>query len=129
MNRYDRPNSDLQVEHQVDDLRADRDVERRDRFVGDDDLRLQRQRARNGDPLPLAAGEFVRIALRMIRRQTDVFEQPRDALFGCRARGDAVNVQRLGDRKSDRQARIERREWILEHHLDVAPQRPELLGR
>jgi hypothetical protein len=37
----------LQVAQQVDDLRLDRDVERRDRFVEDDELGLERERARD----------------------------------------------------------------------------------
>ena len=54
----------LQIAQQIDDLRPDRDVERRDRLVADDELRLDRERAGDGDALALAAGEFVRIAAR-----------------------------------------------------------------
>ncbi len=72
----------LQIEHQVDDLGSYRDVERRDGLVGDDDPGPQRQRARQCDPLPLAAGELVRIALCMGLRKADVLEQRSDALFG-----------------------------------------------
>ena len=50
----------LQVVEQVDHLRLDRDVERRDRLVGDDQLRVQRERARDADALSLAARELVR---------------------------------------------------------------------
>ena len=53
----------LQVDHQVDDLRLDVDVERGDRLVGDDEIGLDRERARDRDALALAAGELVRIAL------------------------------------------------------------------
>ena len=38
------------------------DVERRHRFVGDDDIRDEGERPRDDDALPLAAGEGVRIA-------------------------------------------------------------------
>ena len=61
----------LQVDQQVDDLRLDVDVERRDRLVGDDEVRLDRERARDGDALALAAGEFVRVALARRARQAD----------------------------------------------------------
>ena len=44
----------LQVREQVDHLRLDRDIERRDRLVCDHELRTQRERARHTDPLPLA---------------------------------------------------------------------------
>ena len=52
----------LQVHQQVQHLRLDRDVERRDRLVGDDHSRLEHQRARDRDALALAAREHVRIA-------------------------------------------------------------------
>jgi len=45
----------LQIEHEIDDLRADRYVERRDGFVRDDDLGLQCKRAGDGDTLALPA--------------------------------------------------------------------------
>ena len=50
----------LQVAQQVDHLRLDRDVQRGDRLVGDDQLRAQRERAGDADALALAAGELVR---------------------------------------------------------------------
>ena len=65
----------LQVAQQIEDLRADRDVERRDRLVADDELRLDRERARDRDALALAAGEFVRIAAREARLQPDQAQQ------------------------------------------------------
>src|SRR5581483_9223597 len=52
----------LQILQQIDDLGLDRDVERGDRLVADDQLGLDRERARNADALALAAGKFVRIA-------------------------------------------------------------------
>ena len=48
----------LQIHQQVDDLRLDRDVERRDGLVGDDERRVQRERAREPDALPLSAAEL-----------------------------------------------------------------------
>ena len=53
----------LQVLEEVDDLRPDRHVERRHRLVGDDELRVQRQRTGDADPLALAAAERVRVAV------------------------------------------------------------------
>ena len=40
-----------------------------------------------------------------------------------------MHVERLGDREADGEPRIERREWILEHHLDVAAQRAQFAAR
>jgi hypothetical protein len=52
----------LQLLQQVQDLRLDRDVQRRDGFVGDQELRLDGQRPGDPDSLALAAGELVRVA-------------------------------------------------------------------
>ena len=54
----------LQLQQQLHDLRLNRDVQRRHGFVGDDERRVERQRARDADALPLAAAELVRIARR-----------------------------------------------------------------
>jgi hypothetical protein len=48
----------LQVHQQVQHLRLHRNVERRDRLVGDDERGLTDQRAGDADALALAAGEF-----------------------------------------------------------------------
>ena len=59
---------------QLQDLGADRDVEHRDRLVGDHDLRLRRQRPRHDDALPLPAGELVRVLVGELlgRREPDL---------------------------------------------------------
>ena len=62
-----RPKRAFRSSEQIDDLRLDRDVERRDRLVADDQLRLAGQRAGDADALALAAGELVRIARRHAR--------------------------------------------------------------
>src|ERR1700759_2525228 len=46
----------LEVEKLVEDLRLDRNVERGDRLVADDEAGLDRQRPGDADPLPLTAG-------------------------------------------------------------------------
>ena len=60
---------------QVQDLRLDRDVERADRLVADDQLGPQRERARDADALALAARELVRVAADRARLQADLREQ------------------------------------------------------
>ena len=57
----------LQVAQQVDDLRLHAHVERRGRLVEHDEARLQHHGAGDGDALPLAAGEFMRIAEARLR--------------------------------------------------------------
>ena len=74
----------LQIHQQVDDLRLHRHVERRHRLVEDEERRIQRQRARQADALPLAAAELVRVALEMRRFEPDEAEQLGDALAALR---------------------------------------------
>ena len=52
----------LQLLEQVEHLRLHADVERGDRLVGDEQVRLERDGAGDADALPLAAGELVRVA-------------------------------------------------------------------
>ena len=52
----------LELAQQVQHLRLDGHVQRRDGLVADDELGPQRQRAGDADALPLAAGELVRVA-------------------------------------------------------------------
>ena len=61
--------------------RAERDVERRGRLVGDDDARVERDRAGDADALPLAAGEGVRIALHHRRVEPDQAQQLGDPVL------------------------------------------------
>ena len=56
----------LQLGQQREHLLLHRDVERRGRLVEHQHLGLHDQGARDGDALPLAAGEFVRIALQHV---------------------------------------------------------------
>ena len=51
----------LQLAHQLEDLRLDRDVERCRRLVGDQELRIAGERHRDHHALAHAAGELVRI--------------------------------------------------------------------
>ena len=75
----------LQVLHQVDDLRLDRDIERRDRLVCDDEAGIDRDRPRDADPLALAARELARIAVHRPRaagRRASVARRPARAAPG-----------------------------------------------
>ena len=56
-----KPEVAAKVPEKVQDSRLDRHVERRDRLVGDQDLRLAGERTRDRDALALAAGKLARI--------------------------------------------------------------------
>ncbi|CFM38011.1 Uncharacterised protein [Bordetella pertussis] len=114
----------LQILEQIQNLRLDRHVQRRGRFVADQEARPGGQRARDADALALAAGEFVRIALRGGCAQADHVEQVGHHAAGLRlAFSQAVKADRLGHDFLHPHARVERRIGILEHHLDLAPER------
>jgi hypothetical protein len=65
----------LQLLEQVQHLRLDADVEGGDRFVGDEQVRLERDGPGDPDPLPLTAGELVRVAPARGRGQPHGVEQ------------------------------------------------------
>ena len=109
----------LQVAEQVDDLGLHRDVERRNRFVADDELRLDRQRPGDADALPLPAGKFVRILRRIFTTQPDFLEELPDALIGGRAFGETVHGQSFADSGADGHPRVQRGERVLEDDLHV----------
>ena len=92
MNTYVRLNSLLKIFEQVDDLRLDRDVERRHRLVADDQLGLQGERARD--------------------RRCAGADRPRTrAGSGCRCSGEADARQQLlhrGARRSSRGDAVDR---------------------
>lgn len=73
------------VVQQIDDRRLHTDIQRRNRFVRDDETRLGGQRPRDADPLPLAAGKLMRIAVQRLRRQADPLQQSGGPLQPFRA--------------------------------------------
>ena len=87
----------LQVEQQVDDLRLHRHVERGHRLVGDDQARVERQRAGDADALALAAAERVREAVACDRAAGRPGPAARHPRLAAPAARDAVDQQRFGD--------------------------------
>ena len=63
MNSMVRPSRCCRSRRRLIDLRLDRDVEGRDRLVGDDELGREREGAGDADALALAAGELVGVAV------------------------------------------------------------------
>ena len=73
----------LEVAQQVEDLRADRHVERRHRFVGDEELRFDGERPGDADALALAAAELVREATGEARVEADEVEHLGHRAWRC----------------------------------------------
>ena len=112
----------LNVGEQVEHLRANRDVERRDRFVEHQQSGLERERACDRDPLALAAAELVRKQPRRRRRQADHVEQFADAATDLDPPRSFVREDRLGQDGVHTQPGIERGVRILEDRLQLAAQ-------
>ena len=81
----------LEVVEQVEDLALDRDVERADRLVADDELRVERQRPGDADALALAAGELVRVAVDVGLVEADPGQQLADQVLALGRVGEAVD--------------------------------------
>ena len=75
----------LEILQEIDDLRLDRDVERRDCLVADDEIGLWRERPRDADALTLAAGEFMREAVAARRAAGPPCPAARATLFSISA--------------------------------------------
>ena len=116
----------LQVDQQIDHLGLDRDVERGDRLVADDQARSERKRARDADALALAAGKLMRKVPHLVGPQAHLLEQFGDPVLLLAAGGEAVHAERLADDVARAHARIERGERVLEHDLHLAADRAHL---
>ena len=57
------------LDHQLEDVVADGDVQARDRLVGDDHIGLEHHRPGDAHPLALAARELVRVAIEIVARR------------------------------------------------------------
>jgi hypothetical protein len=93
----------LQIPDQGQDLRLCGDIERRGRFVGDQDGRLERERHRDHRALPLAAGQLVRISTFDFfgMRDLDIRKQETHARPDRRAVEAGVSPEHLADLVAD----------------------------
>jgi hypothetical protein len=116
----------LKLFEEVDDLSLDRDVERRDGLVADDELWVQRQCASEADPLALAAGELVWVPIDCVARQAHDLEELSDPQCPLTLGEVFMHLHGLSDEPSDRMTGIEGSERVLEDHLHPRPQGPQL---
>ena len=106
-----------QLLEQQDHPGAQRDVERGGRLVEHDQPRVGDQRPGDIDPLALTTRQFMRIAIGELAAEPHFLEHRLGAFAAIGGAETAVELQRLLDHAPDRQAWIERRRRILEHHL------------
>ena len=111
-----------QALQQRNDLRLDRDVERRGRLVGDDQLGLAGERQGDHDPLPHAARELVRVLVEPLLGggNAGFLEQPHRAPARLGGADRQVRLDRLDQLPADRVQRIERGQRVLEDGADRA---------
>ena len=104
-----------------DDLRLDRDIQRRRRLVGDDQLRLGGQGQGDDDALAHAAGEFVGIAVDALLGggDADLGEKRDGAVAGLGGVHIGMGLDRLDQLLGDAEERVQRGQRILEDHADA----------
>ena len=117
----------LQIQQQIDDLRLDGDIKRGDRLIADDKFRVQDQRAGNSDPLALTTGEFVRVAVVMLRLQADLFNDIQRHIHPVGAVPHVLDGQHLCQNLADIFSGIQRGIGVLKDHLQLRPVLPERL--
>ena len=110
----------LDLVQQVEDRRLHGDIQRRDRFVGDDHVGIAGQCASDRHPLLLTARELVGLSAGELRRQPHDLEEMRDLVRRSAPRQSTQAPKRPADCVADRVARVERAVGVLEDHLDRA---------
>ena len=116
-----------QFHEQVHHLRLDRDVERRDRLVEHEEVGLDHDRAGDGDPLPLATGKLVRVAVERRRGEPGAGQRASHPFEPLGRRAQPVDDEAFFKDRADFHPGIERAVRILEDDLHPPPQ-PAHLG-
>jgi hypothetical protein len=98
----------LEIDEEVENLRSNRDVERRDGLVANDESRLERQRPGDHDSLALATGDLVRIAAGVLRPEPYLREESINPLLKRPSGRDTPDDERLSNRRAYRGSRIKR---------------------
>src|SRR5260370_9219164 len=124
----------LELLKKIHDLRGDTDIESRNRFIGDNELRPQGESAGDADALALATGELVRVAARgRFIHSNGTQKFPHALAAGIAAEVFASNFlmkrllmknKQLSDHVLYPVTRVERTERILEDNLHVAAKTP-----
>ena len=123
-----QPKIILEINHQVEHLRLDGDVEGRYRFVCDNEIRLQGQGPGNAETLALATGELVGEFRHVFRAQSDPLHEFRGLPALLRTAGNAVVLKGLADYRVCGHAGVERQIRVLEHELELTAQRAQFTG-
>ena len=96
----------LQIKKQIEDLRADGNIQGGDRLIRHHDPGLRHQSTRNGDALPLPAGQHVRITAGLIGAQSDLCHHRQRRVMALLF-GDTANRQRFLQDRGEATTRIQ----------------------
>ena len=118
----------FEIGQEVNDLALDRNIQGRQGFVGNDKLRAQDERPREGNPLTLTAAELMRVFAEIMRLQADLSQGFFDLFDPGWCIADFVNDQRFTNNLSDTEAWIERSIGILEDQMHLPAERPFFPG-
>ena len=124
-----KPEIALQLLQQIDNLRLNRHVKRRNRLVADDKVGVERERSRDADSLTLSARKLVRISVLVILGKTAGAHDARDVVLVFLGRNDTVLPDRLAYDLADRHTGRETRVGILEDYLDLGSDPAQFLAR
>ena len=119
----------LQILKQVDNLRLNGYIQRRNRFIADYKLRLNSQRSGDTDTLTLTAGELMRETMQKIRLQTALLHDSKHLRLHAVIFLDEhmMRLHTVADDIAYRHPRIQRRIRILKNHLQIRPQQAHLI--
>ncbi len=110
----------VHVAQEIEHLRLDRNIEGGHGFVEHQHFRIERQCARNVDPLALAAAQLMGIAVGQTLVEPDERQQLLHPFAALRLVSQMMDAQRLLEGRADAHARRKRGIGILEDHLHLA---------
>src|SRR4029077_13010358 len=84
-----------QITQQIQNLRADRNIERRDRLITDDQFWFDRKRSCDSDSLSLSSGKLVRVAPPVSGIEADETQQLGNTVAAARCGNDVMKTKRL----------------------------------
>ena len=111
----------LQVRKQIEHLCLDGNVQRGNRLIADNKLRLKGKRTSNTNALALTTRELMRVAIDVLGVKTYHIKQATDVINTLFSRWHSpMNKQRLRNKLANGHTRVERCIRILENELHIA---------
>jgi len=115
------PKLGLQLSQQIQDLRLYGDVQRRNRLIADNQIRLAGKRTGDADTLTLPTGELVRKQSELLGPQANLGKQFRDLSVTFAGIADVHDIHGFANDLAGTHTRIERGKRILEDDLHLPP--------